>query len=465
MKTRKIFAACLAAVLLLSALTVFSSAEDGVSPIRTAEEYAAMNPSGSYRLEADLTLTKSYAKTFTGTLDGNGHTVTVSAPMFAVLNGTVKNLTINGTANSSVNSGALSISSTEAFRAENVVNNASVTAFSNVGGFVGDARSAVLIGCVNNGNVTASGSGGEAGGFLGHPANFAGTCGVILENCVNHGDIFGGQDAGGFIANMGLSGNAPEGGAYIINKGLNTGNVTGARYGGGFVGYVYGSGANAYLSLTYCTNTGTVAAGRPTSAGFVSEFIAYTNSASTIINYCVGAGDLTAVKGANTKQLYYVIVGCSSADMMKCNILGIFLCDNGKTAYYSYATADTNAANRHVLSAKTGGELINRCTAEELAGGEICRQLNYISASNDFLTAEGLPMHKSIAYMIGAATEPEEETGEITTAPSTGAEEPTEVPTEEPTEEPDPKGCGSAALAWTAFAGLFAAAVVTKKRH
>ena len=37
-----------------------------------------MQPDGTYRLTADITVTKPYANEFTGTFDGNGHTVTLA---------------------------------------------------------------------------------------------------------------------------------------------------------------------------------------------------------------------------------------------------------------------------------------------------------------------------------------------------------------------------------------------------
>jgi hypothetical protein len=58
-----------------------------------------MSQTGTYYLSKDITLTSSYAKEFKGTLDGNGHTITISGAksIFSKLTGaTVKNLTIVG---------------------------------------------------------------------------------------------------------------------------------------------------------------------------------------------------------------------------------------------------------------------------------------------------------------------------------------------------------------------------------
>ena len=64
--------------------------------ITTAADFAAMDAAGTYYLANDITISESYAQVFTGTLDGNGKTVTVSQPMFFNFGGKIKNLTVAG---------------------------------------------------------------------------------------------------------------------------------------------------------------------------------------------------------------------------------------------------------------------------------------------------------------------------------------------------------------------------------
>lgn len=52
-------------------------ADESFTPVATAQEFAEMQPKGRYILTADITLTEPYAKDFSGTLDGNAHTVTL----------------------------------------------------------------------------------------------------------------------------------------------------------------------------------------------------------------------------------------------------------------------------------------------------------------------------------------------------------------------------------------------------
>lgn len=45
--------------------------------VSSAKEFAAMDASGSYTLTKDIIVTEPYASDFSGTFDGNGHTVTL----------------------------------------------------------------------------------------------------------------------------------------------------------------------------------------------------------------------------------------------------------------------------------------------------------------------------------------------------------------------------------------------------
>ena len=92
---RKTFSLILSAIMILSLFTVGAFAAEGTA-INSAEDFKNMAKDGTYYLAADITVSETYTETFTGTLDGNGKTVTVSAPMFKQMNGTVKNLTTTG---------------------------------------------------------------------------------------------------------------------------------------------------------------------------------------------------------------------------------------------------------------------------------------------------------------------------------------------------------------------------------
>ena len=121
---KKFISLVLASVMLLSLLAagVSVSAANALSvgevdsnytaegtPITDAAGFAAMEADGKYYLANDITIdatwnagnevSSTYANNaaFMGSLDGNGKTITTSAPLFANLCGTVKNLTVEGT--------------------------------------------------------------------------------------------------------------------------------------------------------------------------------------------------------------------------------------------------------------------------------------------------------------------------------------------------------------------------------
>lgn len=75
--------------------------------VSSAKEFAAMDAGGSYTLTKDIIVTEPYASDFTGTFDGNGHTVTLALEneagecqaLFSKIaaSGKVQNLGIAGT--------------------------------------------------------------------------------------------------------------------------------------------------------------------------------------------------------------------------------------------------------------------------------------------------------------------------------------------------------------------------------
>ena len=96
----KKFTALMLVVLMVVALVPFSASAATWTKVDTAAEFAAM-ADGNYWLTADIDLSKATwttLKEFKGTLNGNGHTITVpkDAPIFDKLSGTVKNVNLKG---------------------------------------------------------------------------------------------------------------------------------------------------------------------------------------------------------------------------------------------------------------------------------------------------------------------------------------------------------------------------------
>ena len=94
---KKIISIALTLCMVLGLCSFSVAAAPEGTAITDAAGFAAMDPAGTYYLANDITLTASYATAFAGTLDGNGKTITVSAPIFAEIAGaTIKNLNVAG---------------------------------------------------------------------------------------------------------------------------------------------------------------------------------------------------------------------------------------------------------------------------------------------------------------------------------------------------------------------------------
>lgn len=176
--------------------TALALAEGTVS---SAEEFAAMDASGSYTLTKDIIVTEPYASDFSGTFDGNGHTVTLAIDqpskdnigLFSKISSTatIKNVTVDGTVTGSRCVGG--IAGTSNGTITQCQNKATITAtkngsgnYSQAGGIVGYAENATITSCANVGNVNAAPNDGRRCGGV---AGYAKTS--VIENCYNQGQV------------------------------------------------------------------------------------------------------------------------------------------------------------------------------------------------------------------------------------------------------------------------------------
>lgn len=183
---------------------------DAAIPVSDAEGFAAMDADGTYILTDDITVSTPYASTFTGTFDGDGHTVTLDITasnsdyqgMFARLGSgaTVKNLIIGGSVTGRKYTGAVTGRTdpeTDDITVRNCQINASVTGTQYVGGIVGYAYdnsysgTLVLTACGNEGAV--AGSGNQVGGLVGKSEA------VTITNCYNTGNVSGFNQYAGLV--------------------------------------------------------------------------------------------------------------------------------------------------------------------------------------------------------------------------------------------------------------------------
>lgn len=216
--------ACVMTVSLLpvSALAVEPSdtaATQEATVITTAEEFAAMKPDGTYRLGADIAVDVPYDKTFTGSLDGAYHSVTLalrvtaedtaaSWGLFRALNGAaIRDLRLAGELAVAEDSPAQSVGAlagmvfgdTIVSSCRSEVQISVSTSDSHVGSLVGSVTGGTLTltGCANAGTVKALNS-AAAGGLVGSVLSGS----VTIQRSYQYGDVLGGVCAGGLMGQL-----------------------------------------------------------------------------------------------------------------------------------------------------------------------------------------------------------------------------------------------------------------------
>lgn len=188
------------------------AAAGAVQNIGTAEEFAAMEPGGNYQLTADITVTAPYANEFTdfsGTFDGDGHTVTLDITastadvgLFSKLAGgaVVKNVitagTVTATGKNNVG-GIAGFANTYSgdVTIENCKNMAAISGNKAVGGILGQGTNTngiTIYSCANTGTI--AGANTQIGGIAGSI-----TATATIESCYNTGDVNGFSNVAGIV--------------------------------------------------------------------------------------------------------------------------------------------------------------------------------------------------------------------------------------------------------------------------
>lgn len=167
--------------------------------VSSAKEFAAMDASGSYTLTKDIIVTEPYASDFSGTFDGNGHTVTLNITaktnyvgLFKTLAGgaVVKNVKVDGTVSGTEGVAGIAAQANGA-TISGCINCAEISATErHVGGIVGKLRGGTVENCYNTGAISSSRT---------RPINMGGIAGYVdggasVENCYNTGSITGSGD-------------------------------------------------------------------------------------------------------------------------------------------------------------------------------------------------------------------------------------------------------------------------------
>lgn len=382
---RKILSVLLAALLVIMfipALPISATEELQGTGITSISEISDLT--ADYYLSADIgsddAPNATTLGTFTGTLDGNGHAITTSVPLFEALGtgAAVKNLTINGSVSVSTSAdntvGILTktISGTTALT--NVVNNASLSVTAGkatncyVGGLAATATAAVtLTDCVNNGALTLEtcpyGVLGM-GGLIGYTS---GTAPITFTDCENAGTIWsksthGTELIGGIAGQLAAAGNCTfdsckNSGTLVMDAPSNGGNKL-----GGLVS-VCGKNTAEYVFLN-CVNSADINT-KAMGGGICADMRGIATYSK-----CINLGDITA-DASSSVNVYIGGIGgqcynCTSVTIDKCANYGDVTANTGKSGV-SFAAGIMGTSNKKVTVTDCAN--YGNITSFEAAGG------------------------------------------------------------------------------------------------
>lgn len=289
---RKILAIILSVVWMLS-LSVPAFATQGTQiTITTAAQLQQIrqNLGGNYVLANDIDLTGinfepigNASTPFTGSFNGNGHTIKSlkiqTAGKDIGLFGATKNAVIENVKLENVSvdvrgtkdgvQGGIGVGALagriQQSTIKNCVNLSGTVQVEGknslyVGGVIGASYDSNISSCANNASVTGN---MLIGGIVGSANHKTG----LISNCYNKGTITAKTDtAGGIVGATTFSSSGPRAGE-MVEKSVNDGLVQAKRVAGGIIGH-----AN-YSPISYCGNTGTVKAEQDKAGGICGIFV------------------------------------------------------------------------------------------------------------------------------------------------------------------------------------------------
>lgn len=258
---------------------------------------------GDYFLTDDVTLTSEWdpigdnSNHFTGTFNGNGHTVS--------------NFSITGS-----NSYVGFFGYIENAKISNLdITGTSITGAGNVGGIAGHAVNSTIVNCSSS--VAVNCTSGFVGGIIGFVTGSS-----KIESCFSTGNVTGTSEVGGITG---------YNSAGIITKCYSTGNITGTDTNGHIAGI---TATNSGGTISYCYSTGDITAASGNGVAGIASW-------GGDIYYCYSTGDI-------------------SGDIQTAGITGWVNPGNKVENCYSISiiTGNTNSAGIGGAS-DTGGEIKN----------------------------------------------------------------------------------------------------------
>lgn len=212
---KRVISLLLALVLALGLLPTAAWAAE-VKEISTPEQFARMDADGNYILTKNITVSTPYAKDFSGTFDGNGHTITLDISsnganyvgLFKKLAGgaAIKNVittgfvTVDTTANNRNHVGGIA-GSVNTYNGNIIIekcwNKAQIEGGQAIGGILGscsytNGHGVTIKECINTGKITSKAT--KAGGIAGSVSDEN-----TIQNCYNCAEIKADRDKGGIV--------------------------------------------------------------------------------------------------------------------------------------------------------------------------------------------------------------------------------------------------------------------------
>ena len=287
--------------------------------IASAEDFAKMDPNGSYMLVADITIDKAYGE-FSGCFDGNGHTITLNGAkgVFGTLNNAaIRDFIIEGSIEVSNNVGALATDAKGLVAVANVINRAEITVNAsgkNVAGFIAQGKGTNLYfqNCVNAADII----GGRTAGFYANTNE--GTNNLYFSNCVNIGDISCGEGvstnpAAGFVART-TDGTTKN---IVFENCVELGNIASKYSVGAFFGCGKGNiimkncvvGGAAPVEVTAADANSHLRPMGGVIGGANSDADSKDGAFSVVIDGCIFNVNLTVTKNYSTNPMAIVVGG------------------------------------------------------------------------------------------------------------------------------------------------------------
>ena len=198
-------------------------ADSAPTAINDADDFKNMVAGGSYKLTKDIIVTEPYASDFSGTFDGNGHTVTLdiaastaNVGLFSKLAGgaVVKNVKVDGTVSGTEGVAGIAAQANGA-TISGCINCAIISATGRyVGGIVGKLRGGTVENCYNTGAISSSRD--RKGVNLGGIAGYIDSNGSV-KNCYNSGTTSATADTSNYAAIAGWCDNSTVTNCYYLD--------------------------------------------------------------------------------------------------------------------------------------------------------------------------------------------------------------------------------------------------------